>query len=217
MKISVIGTGRMGKGLVRTLASIEPHLQWGSRNPGGAQSLIDAYSLDGVKAVDLTKALNADIIIPTLWFRDLIPWVEQNKKLLENKILIDVVNPFTEDFNDFTLEWGTSAAEELQRVLPKTKVVGAFKNTFFKVFDQPVHHELLSDVYVTSDDDAAKQTVIDVLQGIPFRLLDAGKLRNNRTIERMTLFERELAMRHGHYPYVAFRLFGLEETKPTKV
>jgi predicted dinucleotide-binding enzyme len=210
MKVSVIGTGRMGKGLVKTLALLVPNLKWGSRNPEGARMLIDTEHLAGVEAVDAHTALTSDIIIHTLWYRDLLPWVEQNKESLENKILVDIANPFTEDFNGFTLDWGTSAAEELQNKLPNTKVVGAFKNTFSKVFDQPIHQGIKSDVYITSDDNVARQTIIDLLQGIPFRVMDAGSLINNRTIERMTLFERELAVRYGHHPYVSFNLFGHE-------
>ncbi|CAM3043034.1 NAD(P)-binding domain-containing protein [Paenibacillus sediminis] len=211
MSMSVIGTGRMGKGLVKILSQAVPNLMWGSRAPDRARMYIQENDFHGVEAVDTETALDADIIVHALWFRDLIPWAHQYEEHLKGKILIDIVNPFTDDFHDFILDWGTSAAEELQKKLPDTRVVGAFKNTFFKVFDQPLHQGVPSDVYVTSDDEEAKSTVIELLQGIPFRVMDAGLLQNNRTIERMTLFERELAVRYGHYPYVSFRLFGQDE------
>ncbi|WP_201008834.1 NADPH-dependent F420 reductase [Paenibacillus glycanilyticus] len=208
MTVSVIGTGRMGKGLVKTLNPIIPGLNWGSRSIDHVQQLIKEGELKGVKGVSLDDALRADIIIHAFWFRDLIPFVQKHAQQLSGKILVDIVNPFTEDFSDFITEWGTSAAEEIQKIIPSTKVVGAFKNTFFKVFENPEHQGLTSDIYVTSDHDEAKNSVIDLLQGVPFRIMDAGKLMNNRTIERMTLFEREIAIRYGHYPYVSFRLFG---------
>jgi 8-hydroxy-5-deazaflavin:NADPH oxidoreductase len=197
MKVSVIGTGRMGKGLVKILSPHVKDLVWGSRHP--EQRL----------QVSHEEALEADIIIHSLWFKDVIPWAQMYKEKLANKILIDITNPFTEDFSDFTLDWGKSAAEELQKVVPDTIVVGAFKNTFFKVFDEPLHEDVKSDVYVTSDDEDAKETVMNLLSPIPFRILDGGKLCNNRTIERITLFEREMAIRYGNYPYVANRLFGI--------
>jgi 8-hydroxy-5-deazaflavin:NADPH oxidoreductase len=207
MKVSVIGTGRMGKGLVK---SFTPHIPlfWGSRSIEKVRELIKEHQYEDVEAVDHDGALQADIIFHSLWFRDLIPWAEKNAESLVGKILVDIVNPFTEDFSDFTLDWGESAAEILQEILPDTKVVGAFKNTFFKVFVAPIQDGLKSDCYVTSNDEAAKQTVMSLLAPLPFRILDAGRLENNRTIERMTLFERELAIRYGHYPYVSFRLFG---------
>ncbi len=211
MKVSIIGTGRMGTELAKVLGEIIPDLQWGSRSLDRVMKLI--HEMDGLSArirpVTYETALEGDVIFHTLWFRDLIPWVEEHKAQLKGKILVDIVNPFTSDFNDFTLDWGTSAAEELQQLLPDTKVVGAFKNTFFKVLEQPVHQGLTSDVFVTSDHEDAKKVVMELIQGIPFRVLDGGDLKNNRTIERMTLFEREVALRYGSYPYVSFRLFGM--------
>jgi predicted dinucleotide-binding enzyme len=87
-------------------------------------------------------------------------------------------------------------------------VVGAFKNTYWVVFDEPLHDGMPSDVLVTGDDDAAKRTLIDALAPLPFRFLDAGPLTNSRTVERMTLLERELARRQGHHPRVSWRLWG---------
>jgi predicted dinucleotide-binding enzyme len=209
MKVSLMGTGRMGVGLAGILSRVIPDLQWGSRDLKKVQRLILENEYLLAQPVTYEMALEADVIFHTLWLQDLIPWAKEHATQLRDKILVDIVNPFTPDFNDFTLNWGTSAAEELQKLLPDTKVVGAFKNTFYKVFEQPFNQGLISDVYVTSDDEDAKKNVMELLKGIPFRVLDGGQLINNRTIERMTLFERELALRYGNYPYVSFHLFGI--------
>jgi len=210
MKVSVIGTGRMGKGLVKTLTPYHEIL-WASRDKERVESLVYENDLKHIVPTSYEEALNADIIFHTLWFRDLIPWTKENKEQLAGKILVDIANPFTEDFSDFTLDWGKSAAEELQKVLPDTKVVGAFKNTFFQIFEEPIHEGFKSDVYITSDNESAKKVVMGLLNTIPFRVLDGGKLKNNRIIERITLFEREIAIRYGNYPYISNRLFGITE------
>jgi 8-hydroxy-5-deazaflavin:NADPH oxidoreductase len=210
LRVSVLGTGRMGSGIVNVLSQQMP-LLWGSRTPGNAGRIIKENSFGNTEAVSYDKAISSDVIFHTMWFRDVIPWAKENREKLKGKIVIDPANPFTEDFTDFELQWGNSAAEELQRALPDSKIVGAFKNTFFKVLEQPVHNGLLSDVYVTSDHEDAKRIVINLLNQLPFRIMDGGCLANNRTIERMTLFEREIAIREGHYPYVSFRLFGYED------
>lgn len=162
-----------------------------------------------IHPVSYKEALHADIIIHTLWFKDLIPWAIENREGLASKILVDIANPFTEDLSDFTLDWGKSAAEELQNLLPDTKIVGAFKNTFYQVLEKPIYDGQKSDIYVTSDDESAKNIVMTLLRDLPFRVLDGGRLMNNRTIERMTLFEREIALRFGSYPYVSNRIFGI--------
>ncbi|NRD78007.1 NAD(P)-binding domain-containing protein [Bacillus sp. BRMEA1] len=209
MKVCVIGTGRMGKGMVKTLSPFVTELWWASRTPEKIQSLAVEHNLKNIVAVSYNEALKAEIIIPALWFRNLLPWAKENKERLENKILVDIVNPFNEDFSDFSLEWGQSAAEELQKAIPETKVVGAFKNTFFQIFQEPVHEGLISDVYVTSDNETAKKAVMTLLAPLSFRILDGGPLSNNRIIERFTIFEREMAIRYGNYPYVSNRLFGI--------
>jgi hypothetical protein len=41
-----------------------------------------------------------------------------------------------------------------------------------------------------------------------FRFLDAGRLRNARTIERMTLLSGEFGQRLGYFPRMNYRLLG---------
>ncbi|UJF35554.1 hypothetical protein [Paenibacillus hexagrammi] len=90
-------------------------------------------------------------------------------------------------------------------------MIGAFKNTFFKVFENPVLHDQKSDVLVTGDDEEAVLRFIQIFQTLPFRFIHAGKLANNRTIERFTLLELELASRYGTYPYISLQIFGIKE------
>jgi len=85
------------------------------------------------------------------------------------------------------LPWDTSAAEQIQHRFPKTPVVGAFKNVWWEVFDAPQFDNTNSDVFVVSDDAEAKAEFFGLVEGSPFRYIDAGKLKNARTIERMTL------------------------------
>lgn len=217
MSISILGTGRMGQGLVRVISPhVKEDLIWGSRTPEKVKQLIQEHGFRNVREATYADALQADVIVHSFWYRDLLPWAQEHAGELAGKILIDIANPFTEDFQDFTTALGTSAAEELQKLLPATRVVGAFKNTFFKVLEEPVHQGLQSDIYVTGDDEEAKRTVMRLLESVPFRVLDGGRLSNNRTIERMTLFEREVALRYGNYPYVSFRMFGLGSGREEK-
>ena len=210
MKIAIIGTGRMGKALLKTFYRASPHtILFGSRNTKRAQEAIDQLQLN-LQAVPLEEALQADMIIPTLWFRDLLPWLEENKEQLKGKILIDITNPFNDTYDDFITPYDTSSAEEVQKAVPETRVVGAFKNTYWVVFDSPVLQGLKSDLYVTSQDEQALEQVMGVLRPLPFRVLHAGALKNSRTIERMTLLSRELSLKAGNYPRISFNLWGLE-------
>lgn len=220
MKIAVVGSGRMGTGIIKVLAQAYTDILWAGRNPEKIAAKIAELCLtERVRPVSHQAGLQADVIILTLWHRDTPAFVAQYRSLLAGKILVHIANPFTADFTGFTTAWDRSAAEEFAGMVPEARVVGAFKNTFWTIFDQPSFPEGASDCFVTSDDAAAKGAVMGLLQPLPFRVLDGGGLQNNRVIERMTLFSRELAVRYGHYPRTTWRLLGqaaAEADQPAK-
>ena len=59
-----------------------------------------------------------------------------------------------------------------------------------------------------SDDEDAKQQFFTLVDGSPFRYVDAGRLANARIVERMTLFSGELGQRYGYFPRMNWRLLG---------
>ncbi|MDO1450870.1 NAD(P)-binding domain-containing protein [Rhodocytophaga aerolata] len=212
MKIAIIGTGRMGKALLNTFYKVYPNeILFAGRDITHTQQVINELGLN-LQAVSLEVAMQAEVIIPTLWFADVQPWVQERAMALQGKILIDITNPFNETYEDFTTPYDTSSAEIIQQLIPHTYVVGAFKNTYWVVFDNPVLQGLKSDVYVTANKEEVRKKVMRLLEPLPFRILDAGTLKNNRTIERMTLLSRELSLKAGNYPRIAFNLWGLEHS-----
>jgi len=209
MKATIIGSGRMAKGILNALAKAYPgQIGLYSRDIKKAETLIKESGLDAI-ALKKEDQFSADIIIHTLWYRDVLPWVKKYEEDLKGKILVDITNPFNENYTDFVIGYGTSSAEEIQKLIPATTVAGAFKNTYWVVFDNPEYGGIRSDIYVTANDDASRNKVMSLLHPIPFRVFDAGLLKNNRTIERMTLLEKELATKAGNHPRVSFHLWGV--------
>lgn len=209
--ISILGTGNMGKALVKSLSPHVDTILWGSREPREAEKLAAELGLRNVVCVPYKEVLDSSILIPAFKFQDVLAWGAANREALRGKIVIDISNPFNDDYSGYTTSWGESSAEEIQRALPDSRVVGAFKNTFFKVFDEPVFRNEVSDVLVTSDDDASKSQVMTLLKPLSYRFIDAGKLSNNRTIERFTLLELEISSRYGSYPYISLQMFGIKD------
>jgi len=123
-------------------------------------------------------------------------------------LYIDISNPFNHDYSDFILPWDTSGAEQIQHRFPKTRVVGAFKNVWWEVFDSPHFGDTVSDVFVVSDDSQVKAEFLSLVEGTPFRYVDAGLLKNARTIERMTLLSGELGQRYSYFPRMNYKLLG---------
>lgn len=212
MKISILGTGNMGKALVKqAAANVEHQLFWGSRNPAEAAELARGFHPEKIVTGTYEEALEGDLIIPAIPAAAVMEWAIANRDKLNHKIIVDITNPFNSDFSGFTTAWGESSAERLQALLPESKVVGAFKNTFFKVFENPIFQGQKSDVLVTADDEESLHQFMATFDALPFRFIHAGKLANNRTIERFTLLELELAVRYGTYPYIALQVFGIKE------
>ncbi|MDO1450253.1 NAD(P)-binding domain-containing protein [Rhodocytophaga aerolata] len=130
MQIAIIGTGRMGRALLKTFYKAYPDdVLYSGRDVNHAQKVIQDLGLP-LQAVSLDKAMQSEVIIPALWFTDLQAWVQQRTIPLQDKIVIDITNPFNETFDDFTTPYNTSSAEIIQSLVPRSKVVGAFKNTY---------------------------------------------------------------------------------------
>jgi hypothetical protein len=211
--IGILGTGRMGVRLARLFAERGHRVRLGSRDPARARRIAEALDGRRIEGVDYAGAVAAEVVLPAMFLRDgLLQTLEPFRDGLNGKIVIDITNPFNDTYDDFTLPWDTSGAEQLQHRFPRTRVVGAWKNVWWEVFDAPEFDGQPSDVYVVADDAAAKRRFLELVEGSPFRYLDAGGLANARFVERMTLFIAELGRRYDYFPRMNWRLLGTRWT-----
>jgi len=207
--IGILGTGRMALRLARLFTDQGHAVTLGSRTPGRARALAQAMGRPGITGGSYADAAAAPVVLPAMFLRDgLLETLEPHRPALSGKLVIDITNPFNDRYDDFILPWDTSGAEELQRRFPAARVVGAFKNVWWEVFDQPIFDGKPSDVFVVSDDEEAKRRLLALVDGSPFRYVDAGRLINARIIERMTLFSGELGQRYGYFPRMTWRFLG---------
>jgi predicted dinucleotide-binding enzyme len=200
----------MGVRLALLLAHAGNKVVLGSRAPARAARICQRLGEPLIEAGSYERAASQPVVLPAIFVRDgLFDILEPYRPLLEEKLLVDISNPFNTDYSDFILPWNTSSAEQLQFRFPRTVVVGAFKNVFWEVFDQPrFDGETVSDIYVVGNDAAAKARVMTMCTRSPFRYIDAGRLSNARTVERMTLLVGELGVRYGFFPRMNYRLLG---------
>ena len=101
---------------------------------------------------------------------------------LDGKTLIDVTNALDGNMN-LALGFTTSGAEELQRKVPKAKVVKAFNTVFAKHMDTGRLGDEPLTAFVAGDDADAKQEALTLARDIGFDAVDAGPLKNARLIE----------------------------------
>lgn len=207
--IGILGTGRMGVRLALLFANIGHQVVLGSRDRKRAARILQMLNRDDIQSGGYQEAADAEVVLPAMFLRDgSLDTLESFRDQLDGKLYIDITNPFNNDYTDFILPWDSSGAEHIQHRFPKTRVVGAFKNVWWEVFDAPQFGNTVSDVFVVSDDSAAKAEFFKLVEGSPFRYIDAGKLANARTIERMTLLSGELGQRYGYFPRMNYKLLG---------
>jgi NADPH-dependent F420 reductase len=134
-------------------------------------------------------AAAADILFLT------IPYEGQKDTLaalagsMSGKIIVNVIAPmrFEKGIGAIGLIVDAgSAAEESAALLPDARIVSAFQNLSAKEL-QEVDHELDMDILVCSDDQEAKQVLLDLVNKIPgLRGVNAGPLSNSRYVEQIT-------------------------------
>src|SRR5262245_54540436 len=208
--IGILGTGRMAVRLAKYFADCGNAVILGSRTPERATRITKGLGVATIRPGSYQQAADAPAVLPAMFLRDgMLETIEPLRPSFDGKLWIDITNPFNERYDDFILPWNTSGAEEIQKRFPRARVVGAFKNVWWEVFDQPKFDGgVVSDVYVVSDDAASKREFHEVVDDSVFRFVDAGRLYNARFVERMTLFAAELGQRQGYFPRMNWRLLG---------
>jgi hypothetical protein len=181
----------------------------GSRTPERADKIVAGLGRASIRPGSYAQASAAEVVLPAMFLRDgMLDTLEPYRAAFDDKIVIDITNPFNDSYTDFILDWNTSGAEAFAHRFPRARLVGAFKNVWWEVFDAPEFPQGHSDVFVTGDDAAAKARFLELVEGFPFRFVDAGGLRNSRYVERMTLFACELGQRRGYFPRMNWMFLG---------
>ena len=212
-ELGVLGTGRMGSRIAAMFARAGRRVVLGSRDSKRAAEVVARAGIPTLAAGTHAEALKAPAVLPAVFIRDgLFDLLERHSRELRGKLLIDISNPFNDDYSDFVTPWDSSGAEELQRRVPQARLVGAYKNVFWEVFDAPQFEGDVSDVLLIGEDEAAKAEFLELAQGTPFRYLDAGPLVNARTVERLTMITGRLGRQLGTYPRMNWKLLGQPAT-----
>ncbi len=178
LKIGVIGAGRIGSTVARlfTTAGHEVAIS-NSRGPG---SLVDLAQALGPRAHAMTvdqAALYADVVLLAVPWRALdgLP----HPGTVRNKIVIDAMNPYSEDGDVVNLGERTSSELVAER-LPETCVVKAFNTLNYKTLadgPRPAGDDRLA-LFVAGDDPEAKTIVAELVEELGFAPVDTGSLRD---------------------------------------
>jgi 8-hydroxy-5-deazaflavin:NADPH oxidoreductase len=180
MDIAIIGAGNVGKALARSFKRAGHTVTIAAAHPEHAA---DAARAIGARAAATNSEAIAgsDLVVLAVPEAALEAVAADIGDAARGKVVVDVSNRPTPN----PAGPPTSVAEELQARLPNSSIVKAFNTLFLSRQTDPAIGGLKADGFVAADDDAAKQTVLDAVESVGFRPVDAGSLAAARTLEGM--------------------------------
>jgi NADPH-dependent F420 reductase len=203
--IAIIGaSGNMGSAISKSLSKGSYRLLLCSDEGGKVQAVVDDIKNNNpaadVEAISCSTEASweADIIIAAIPYAAEKEVAAKIKEVANQKIVISISNPLNQTFNGLATAPDTSAAEELQKLLPNSKVVKAFNTTFAADFATPVINGQQVDAFIAGNDGDALQTVTELVTTAGFNPIVAGDLSVSRTLEAMQLLLIQLGMKYNY-------------------
>jgi NADPH-dependent F420 reductase len=148
----------------------------------------------------------ADIIILATPYESEQEVANKIREVATGKIVISISNPLNSSYNDLVTPSDTSAAEELQRLLPTSKVVKTFNTTFAANFKTPTIDGQTADAFIAGNNGDAVETVAEIVRTAGFNPIIAGDLTVSRTLERMQLMLIQLAVKRNYNWHAGWKI-----------
>ncbi len=197
--IAIVGAAsKVGSAIARSLQGKYTLLLMSSDNAAVedlkselSNSSAEVYALSCAK----DAAWEADIIIVATPYSEDRKVADKIKDVAVGKIVISVSNPL-DDSNNPGIPDDSSAAEELQRLLPHSKVVKTFNTSFAAEFMTTVRDGKMVDAFIAGNNSDAVDTASRVVASAGFKPVVVGDLTMSRTLERMQLTLRRMLLRN---------------------
>ncbi|WP_330179210.1 NADPH-dependent F420 reductase [Nocardia sp. NBC_01503] len=175
--LGLIGSGNIGGTLARlaVAAGIDVVLS-NSRGPESLAELVGELGERARAGTAEEAAAAGDIVVVTV---PLKAYRDVPAEPLVGKVVIDTNNYYPERDGEFPdLEAGTATSSELlQRHLPRSRVVKAFNNIYFKhlaVLSRPAGAPDRSALPIAGDDSEAKAAAAQLISALGFDTVDIG-------------------------------------------
>ena len=198
MKITIIGAGNMGRGIGTRAVAGGHEVEVVDRDPAEAQKL--AQELGGsATGLEPSAPFSGDVVVFAVYYPGIKDAVRQYGDQLGGKVVVDITNPVnTETWDRLATAPGTSAAEEVQQLVPQgTPVVKAFNTTFSPTLVQGEVAGQQLDVLIAGDDEEAKQKVAAIVADGGLRPIDVGPLRRAQQLEQLGFLHIAIQQPHN--------------------
>jgi predicted dinucleotide-binding enzyme len=193
MKVGVLGTGDVGRVLAQAFVTLGHEVKMGARDAGNAKAAAWATSAgpNASQGTFADAARFADIVVlATLGVANESALRAAGLDSFDGKLVIDTTNPL--DFSGgmppkLAVGHTDSGGEQVQRLLPRAKVVKAFNTVGNAQMFRPQLPGGPPDMFICGDDDGAKQQVAELLAAFGWGVADIGGIQGARYLEAMCL------------------------------
>jgi NADPH-dependent F420 reductase len=212
MKIGIIGTGSMGKGLGEIWAEKNHEIMFGSRDPVNAEKIAKSFGTNVSGGTYIDAAKYGEVVVLA------VPWSAAKESIqvvgdLNEKIVIDCTNAVAPHLGGLLLGHTTSAAEKIAEWAKGAKVVKAFNSLGAENLTKIQFGSQNASTFICGDDLEAKSIVYKLGEEIGFDVIDAGPLKNARLIEPLAMLWIDLAYKQGMGTDIAFKLLRRRKVK----
>jgi 8-hydroxy-5-deazaflavin:NADPH oxidoreductase len=192
--IAIIGaTGNVGSAIAKCLSVTSNRLLLMSNDVDALAELISEIRLAS-PAVEIESATcpkeaswEADLIVVASSSIEGREIAERIREVAIGKIVISVSQPINGCLNIVASPSNISAAEELQQLLPHSKVVKTFNTAFALDRFTPKSICNFADSFIAGNNGAAVDTVVELVRSAGFNPIPVGDLSASRMLERMQL------------------------------
>ncbi len=193
MNITIIGAGKMGKGIGTRAAAGGHSVTFVDANLEVAEKTAADVKTSAKKGAKVSTASIGDvqlgeIVVLAVWYGTNIEIAKQLGSKLAGKVVVDIANPLNSTYDGLATAPDSSSAEDLAKAIASgAKVVKAFNTTFAgtllagQIDGQPL------DVFIAGDDVDAKNKIAQLVKDGGMRPIDTGPLSRARQIEGMQL------------------------------
>jgi predicted dinucleotide-binding enzyme len=208
MRVGILGSGLMGGKLGTIFAQAGHEVVFSyARSKQKLKTLAKNAKGKATHGTPREAALNADaLLLAVHWSR--VDDVLKQAGDLSGKAIITCSLPMNADDTGLVIAHTSSGAEELQRKIPKVRVVAAFNTVpsevLFGVYEARRRVSRPSLVYC-GDHAAAKDVAAELIRDTGFEPVDAGPLSIARYIEPFALLIGQLAYEGEGGPELAYR------------
>lgn len=190
VNIGILGSGDVGKALARGFILLGHDVMIGSRDPEKLRDwAADAGEHASAGTFEETARFGDILVLATLGTGTASAIELAGKSNFDGKVVIDTTNPldFSTGAPRLSVGFDDSLGEQVQRLLPKARVVKAFNTVGNAHMVKPDFPNGPPTMFIAGNDDESKRLVSQICDHFGWDVSDLGGIEASRYLEPMCM------------------------------